>query len=871
MLISWSLLNSLIKIPKDINPIILCDLLNERGLEAYILNDISAIYKKLLIGKVEKNYNIKEKNIYKVDVSTKYLNIIHNIRLNIDDVVIVIEADTYLPGQKKYFKKFNNNNININAKICTLYDLGLSADVNTYLINLTKDYNLIGSNLKKILNYSDIILNVYIPNNRSDLFSYLGLAREILSFIYNKSYINYKINGIKKLLPELYYILKPLPIFKPLIFYFNNLNNKIKINIVDNNICEYYNINLIYILKKKSLKSLKSFLLVSGISPHNNITDVINFLIIFLGQQIKIFDLDKIKKNKISKFLDIKIKISTKKEEIHNENKKIILEKNDIVTYYNENPIALSGIIIDDKYSVDNTSTNIAMEIAYFNKKNIINTINNHNLKEIASNKIRYEINSQYNFTICELIKNLVLSMTNGILIASKNILNYSMKKTKILINLLNVSEIIGIKEIKIVNILNSFSSLGFKIIELDKENIKIIVPDFRSDISTNYDIIEEILKIITISSVKEELFFYKNIFRKPNIFKVYYEQIKKARSYLIGCGFSEVINYSFGNIIKYQKYKSIYNVNNDFISIKNPLTKNSVMRKSLIPDMLDNAINIIKKNINDNELKIFEYGRVFPELNPIGINYNYNILNVDDIEKDSPIKEMVLFSGILVSEKNKNGKHENILRSNFLYIKGILQGLLEYLGFSISFLNNQLECIKSNKSNYINKKEELTLFINIKNVDNLLSTKYEIGYMGRTNFSVKQEYEVILYEINFSLLFDILKNNNLFLKKINYEISQFPSIKRDISIIISQKLSVNKIIELIKNLQCCKNILKNIKIFDIFIGKNIDEEKKSMSISLEFRSYLKTLTNDEISKIMKIIFFEIKSNFSVKIRDGEF
>jgi len=866
MLISWNLLNSLIKIPKDINPEILCDLLNERGIETYLLDDISLIYRKLLIGKVKKSsYDKKNKNyIYKVDVNQKYLNIVYNECLNINDIIVLAQAGIYLPGIKQYVENFDKN---INARICSLYDLGLSANYNNHLINITKNSNYIGCNLENLLNYSDVILNIHIPNNRSDLFSYVGIAREILSFIYNKSYLNYKINKFKILLPELFYILKPMGKFNPLILSFINKNNKIKINI-SNNIYEYYSFNFLNILTPvESLNSLKSFLLIAGIAPSNTIEDIINFLIFFLGQHITIFDIDKIKKITLSNSLKIKIGLSEKKEIINKNDIEILLDENDITTYYNGVPAALSGIIVDDKYSIDKSSVNIGIEIAYFNNKRIINSINKHKIKEILINKLYHEIHSVYNVTINELLKNLILYMSRSILISSTQILNYSKIENKILINLNYVSEIIGIKEIKLSSFLSSFKALGFEVIIKDKLNIDIIIPSFRSDINTNYDIIEEILKILTISNVKEELYLYKNIIKKPDIFKIYYEYIKKARNYLKGCNFSEVINYSFDNISKYKKYKSIYNMDNQFIHIKNPLTKNSVMRKSLIPNIIDNAINIIKKDIKYNNFKIFEYGRVFESINSNGKNYNYNIIKEDDIEKDSPINEFTLFSGILVNLKNK--KLKNILESNFLYIKGILKGLLEYLGITISFIDNQLEFIESNKSNYINQGEELGLFINIKTPEGLCLKQYEIGYMGRMNFLLKQEYEIILFEINFSLLFDILKDNKLFSKKINYEIIQFPSIRRDVSIIVHKKLSVNKIVMLIKNLDCCKNILKNILIFDIFINNAIGERNKSLSIALEFRSSIKTLTNDEISIIMKNIFFEIKNKFLVEIRDG--
>ena len=561
---------------------------------------------------------------------------------------------------------------------------------------------------------------------------------------------------------------------------------------------------------KESPKFIKSRLIASGIRPINNVVDISNYVMLEYGQPLHFFDSDKLGN-------DIIVRMAKNEEKLKTlDNIDRILDDEDIVIANRDGAVGLAGVMGGASTEVLDTTKNITIEAAIFNPINIRNT-SKRILKSEASN--RFEKGIDYNRTkialdrACHLLEKYAdAKILDDYVIYS----NIDIEKKIINIKYDNIRNVLGmnISNDKINEIL---SRLGFKY-NINCDLLNIEVPSRRLDISIKEDIIEEIGRINGYSLMEGTLPFGSIKSGGISSYEKYKMDIK---SYLISLGLYDVITYT---LTSEEKSKQFTNDKFKNISVIDPLSDDKkVTRYSLIPSLLEVCEYNNARNIND--VNIFEMSNIYYEL-------------------DNKIVEKSICSCVMHGNYIVNNILKNTIPSSFYVIKGIIESLFSYLK-----LDDRYEFKNTELPKEMHPYRSASIYVNRKRV----------GLIGEVMPTIKKDTYV--FELDIDALYD-LKIRNIKYK----EISKYPTIVKDMAFLVDKDFEASNIINLIK--KNGTNILKNVSVFDVYTGTNIDENKKSISFKLVFSDVDRTLTDDEVMKIFNNIIDKVESTYDAKLRN---
>tara|TARA_X000001036_G_scaffold432262_2_gene467874 strand:- start:6816 stop:9242 length:2427 start_codon:yes stop_codon:yes gene_type:complete len=602
------------------------------------------------------------------------------------------------------------------------------------------------------------------------------------------------------------------------LFPMSSNTNIINVHVDNPNACpKYLGVTLSNIKVKPSPLWLQDFLKSIGVSPINNIVDITNYVLHDLGQPLHAFDADKIDGKVIVKTL----KNSTKFKTL--DNSEIKLSSDDLMICDENKPLCLAGIYGGNSSGISVSTKNVFLESAYFDPITIRKSAKRHNLNTDAS--FRYERGIDPEITEFALKRAVLLMIEYAGANISSEIQESSQplkEETKLFLKYDLISKTIGqsIPKEDLTNILNS---LDIKIENVSEEGIGLSVPRYRVDVTRPADIIEEILRVYGYNEINDSNELRIN-YVEYNLDSNYLLH-ERITNQLIGKGFSEIINNSIINP-EYDKLSETTSDKLKSIKILNPLgSELSQLRKTL----LYSALEVIAFNLNRQQknIKIFELGKT------------YSIDNKKFTENRS------LFIGLVKSKDSSNWINDlNI--TGFFYLKGIITNLLKNLGLD-SYIFESLN------SDFFSEGLSISL-------DNK-----EIGNFGLVNKNIRSSFgieeEVYATIINIDLLEKFNFKNKFKIK----EISKFPNIQRDFSILIDKEVSFKSIVDLSNKTE--KNILKSIELFDVYEGEKIPNDKKSYGIRFTFLDNRKTLTDNYVDRIMNKLKIQFENKFNAQLR----
>ncbi|WP_185854788.1 phenylalanine--tRNA ligase subunit beta [Blattabacterium cuenoti] len=550
-----------------------------------------------------------------------------------------------------------------------------------------------------------------------------------------------------------------------------------------------------------------------GIKPINNIIDITNFVMNELGQPIQVFDMDQIEgKSLIIK--NVKNKIYFNSED----NRKRILNEKDFIISDKIKPLSIAGIINETNLNVNIKTKNIFLGCAYFNPVDIRSIGIRHMIKTDA--RFRFERGVDPNLTVYALQRTALLIKKVTKCNISSDIMDIypnPIDPSTIKLRYQKIHDLIG-KKISEKNIKKILLLLEIVILDENKKSLLVLVPSYRIDVQREVDLIEEILRIYGLTQIKISKKI--QISPLPNFFYKTKEKIQKTIfNQLVNYGFQEIINPPIIN-----KNKDSLLLNSFFkreeIRILNPVNKSyNSMRSSLLFGMIDS----IKHNYNrgNQKIKFFEIGKIYYKSN-------------------NQFLEKTCLS-IALSEKNQN-KIIEPKSSLFFNLKGIIEQIFQRIGiFHYTQINSIHPFLKE------------SIFIKYKN-KNLVE-------LGKLKENLFKKQEIFYAEIDWEYLISIIQKK----KVIFVPFSKYPTSKRDLSFLVDKTISFEKIYQLIKEKE--KNLIKKIKIYDLYEGKDLPKEKKSYTISFFFESQEGTLTDLMMDEVMKKIEKFLKKKLGAKIR----
>jgi len=646
----------------------------------------------------------------------------------------------------------------------------------------------------------DYVLDIDIlPNRAHDCLSYIGVAKEVAILTGNKFKVpDIEFQEDKKL----------------------KTKDFIKVDIEDKKDCLRYAGKVIFGVKVcPSPKWLQENLKSCGLQPINNIVDIGNYIMLETGQPIHAFDLDKIKEKIIVRRAKNGEKIKTLDNKIYK------LDKDILVIADQKRAIGIAGIKGGESTGIDNTTKNILIEAANFDRKIIRKASQKLKLRTDASSRFENGIDINLIDFAQKRMAFMIKKIAEGDVL--KDMVDFYPKKRlpkKIKLDLKYVDKLLGIRisESKIKEI---FKKLNFKFSKIKDNKITIEIPTQRIDICMQEDLIEEIGRIYGYYNIPYVFPETTLALPKKNN-KVFWQ--KQCQNILKERGFSEVYNYSFVS----EEQKDIFICQDDkLLELENPISAlNKYLRPSLIPDLLKNAKDNLK--IFD-EVKIFELGNIFINGQKKG-------------NKDQKILEKKMLTGLL---SKKDVKDEG-----FYELKGIVDSLLNKLGIANIYYDDYEQTPEQSYLCLWHPKKCAEIKVNNR----------EVGFLGQIHPNIVEDMGIKQKVFVFDFDFDILVK--LFSTEHEYKpISFHPAAIRDLSILTPQG---TKVVEILNVINRAGGILvKDVDLFDIYSGEGIIQGKENFAFHIIYQANDRTLSSKEIDALQEKIIKALEKNIEWEIR----
>lgn len=761
--------------------------LESLGFEIENKKELNPNYENIVVGKVLEVYehpNADKVRITKTDVGNNIYEIVCGAwNFDVGAVVPVALPNSEIKDNFKIDKR-DIRGIQSNGMICSASELDLWDDHDGIL--LLDDKLLPGTDFSTIYSSNDFIWEVGVTPNRGDCMSYLGIAREL------SGYFNKKLKTKKSNL-------------KPTI---SNILNADSGKIKECN--SYGSVEIENFNVTNSSFEMRYRLTQVGTRIINNVVDITNYILYDIGQPLHAFDRDKL-------FGTISVRKAKNNEKITTLDSQVRkLDSNDLVITDNDKPIALAGVMGGLETEVSETTTNLLIESAYFDKVSIMKTSRKLNLISDAS--IRFERGIDYKIQRYGLERFLMeLKDNQAINYSEINVDDKgSLKNKKVILKYSEIKKLLGI------DLKESFIKKVLKFLmidsEVNKESVKFTPPSWRYDLDRPVDLIEEFAKHYGFNNFESTLpqGVHKN--NKGS----YWDLKSYLSSVLTSNNFQEVQTLSFVNNDK----NFLFNPEKKYVEVFNAIDQSSKFMRS---NLMSSLIDVYKLNYDQNNLSnsYFEINTVFDT-------------SKNKIYEDVPNQNIVL--GFLTSSTLSNT--DTRLKDQELdlyYVKNILTQLLS---------SYDLEPITKPgfHQNYS--------FSIIKNGQ-------IIGHFGQlaseTQMTLEFNNEIYLGEIYINKL----KLNNL--KEINYvPLSQYPFVKFDLSFSVPIDLSAHLLVDEINELLTENE--NSIEIFDDFQQEN----SRNLGIRIITRSYEKTYDDNETREILMNISQTLESKFNITLNSSK-
>lgn len=702
--------------------------------------------------------------------------------------VIVALPGCILPGDFQ-IKEGKIRGVESNGMICALFELGLEEkNDETYAAGITElpVSSKVGEDPLKVLGLDDTIYDLDNHKRRNnDCYYHIGFAYEVATVLNKRVH-----------LPESDY---------------HEIDESIKDKFsldVETKKCPYYIAKMVKNVKiGESPEFIKNRLKSAGMRSINNIVDISNYVMLEYGQPLHFFDYDKLGQH-------VLVRDAVDGEEIitlDGKNRK--LTENDIVITDGEKPVCIAGVMGGENTEVDESTTTVLIESAIFDAVSIRLTAQRLDLKSEASIRYGKGLNFEYTDEAIKRACFLLEKYASGEVLKDEikhDVIDKSEKRVDF--TKTDINKMLGI-ELTDEDVKTELTRLDFGY-TYENGIFHVVIPRRRLDVEANInDIAEEIGRF----------YGYENLVSKvprvPIRLGSYADDVrlrKMVSTRLRASGLNEAKTYTLTSpeMAKMFKYDNLENV-----ILPNPMSVDkSVVRTSILPSLIN----------------VFDYNKA-RKVNDILI---YEIAKTYDINYNETTKAAILMSGNYLT----NGVLGINVKVDFFVLKGIVENLLDYLGFK-----NRYSFVQANDLPEMHPNMSARIMLD----------RNEIGIIGRVHPSIKKD-EIYVCELNLNSLLSRVK-------PIKYKTaSKYPSIEKDFAFIVNNDVTNAEMKEAIK--KSAGRILDSVNIFDIY--ENIEEGKKSMAYKLVFKDETRTLSDEEVMVVFNKVIKDIETKFDAKLRN---
>lgn len=574
----------------------------------------------------------------------------------------------------------------------------------------------------------------------------------------------------------------------------------------------YSSVSISGVTIKTSPDWLQDKLKVIGIRPINNIVDITNYVLHDLGQPLHAFDADEIAGKKV-----IVKKVADKTPFITLDGVSRELSDEDLMICDAEKPITIAGVYGGKNSGVSEKTTHIFLESAYFNSVSVRKTAKRFGLKTDAS--FRYERGTDPEMTVFALKRAalLIQELAGGeISSAVGDLYPDPVAPFDVEVSYKNITGLIG-AAIPAQQIRDIITSLGITVAAETAEGLSLKVPTYKVDVTRECDITEEVLRIYGYNNIE--------IPTKINASLAFTAKPDKEQTQhviadmLTANGFLEIWCNSLT--------KGAYSKNEEeVVRILNPLSSDlNVMRQSLLMPALESIA--YNQNRKSADVKFYEYGKT------------YHLINEKYVERP---RLLVILSGS-ESTESWNQKPSPV---SFYHIKAVVDGVIGRLGIS----SYQTEEVSDGNFafglKYFRGPQPIVTFGAVTAAD-----KKQTGV----------DKDVYYADFDWALLLDMVRKN----KVLSKEIPKYPAVRRDLSMLVDLEVTFDALKTIAFKTE--KKLLKDVQVFDVYLGDKLPENKKSYALSFTLQDDQQTLTDKQIDAVMQKIIVNLAQTAKAEIR----
>ncbi|MFT6625457.1 MAG: phenylalanyl-tRNA synthetase beta chain [Cycloclasticus sp.] len=772
----------------------LSEKLTMAGLEVDSVSTAAAVFSGVVVGEVlsvEQHPNADKLSLCKVSIgNAEPLDIVcgaSNVRTSLRIPVAIVGA--ILPGDFK-IKPSKLRGEPSNGMLCSEQELGL-ADSADGLMELPADAP-IGVDIRDYLKLDDSIIEVDLTPNRADCLSIEGIAREIACFT------NLPLVNTTPVVPEASL----------------DITQNVIVDAAED--CPRYLGRVIKGIDRTAQTPIwmQEKLRRCGQRSLGPLVDVTNYVLLELGQPLHAFDLDKIDG-------DIIVRRASAKEPLTLLNGQTIeLDEDVLVIADSKQALAFAGVMGGESSSVNDETTDIFLECAFFSPLSIAGKSRKFGLHTDASHRFERGVDPELCYRALDRAVELLISIAGGQLGPLTDVSSGESLPVchKIPLRLERIKRVLGI-ELTAESIEAYFIALGMQVEKSSNEWL-ITAPSYRFDIAIEADLIEEVARLYGYDNLPQNSL---SISGSLVSVEEKIQPIDRIKDLLVDLGYQEAITYSFTDE---SALKSL-TPNDELYRLKNPISSDlSVMRTTLWAGMLKAVDGNLKRN--EETVRFFETGLKFTI-------------------KDGQLQQDQMLSLIATGRARPEQWGEASRAIDFYDIKHDVEAILALNGSTLGyqFKKASHEALHPGQTaELINKEGE------------------QVGFIGLLHPSLESEFDIKKPVYLVELKQALIQTRTI---PVFEQISKYPSVRRDLALIVDEKLHVNEIIDYIYQQQ---GIVKEVVVFDIYQGKGIETSRKSVALGLILQDNSKTLTEPEIEELITELLKNLKTLFNAQLRE---
>ena len=683
--------------------------------------------------------------------------------------------------------------------LCSEKDLGLSEDHSG--IWLLPDQTPVGVPLDEALGIKDVLMEIAITPNRGDCLSIVGIAREVAALC--KTHVKYPSIAVHESSPL--------------------ISTLTSVTIDDPEGCPRYAARVIQGVRTgPSPQWLKNRVEALGVRSINNIVDVTNYVMMELGQPLHAFDFKRLRERRI-----VVRKASPGERFTTLDGIERDLPEGAVLICDGVGPVAIGGIMGGLNSEIAPDTRDVLIESAYFNPPSIRRTSRSLGLKTEASYRFERGIDPDGVIRALDRVAELMHEVGGGDIAAGRiDVYPNLIKAPEIVLRVDRANRFLGTRlssgEMKEI-----LEQIEMRVEALDSNRLRVIVPSFRSDITREVDLGEELARLsgydgIPVTSPVAAL--------EAADFDPHQRVRGEMKNLLVGAGFFEVINYSF---ISYESIRKLRYPEGDPllapIRLKNPLSdEQAVMRTTLLPGLLNNARNNFYHR--SENFRIFELSKVF-------------IRRKEDVQAD----EIHHLAGVIAGKRDPQTLYGDA-DVDYTDVKGIVEAICSLLRIDgVGF-----------------RAESLPPWLDPGGSASVFAGGERLGELGKVHSEVLEAYDLkrpaFVFRLDFDRLFTLRGPAPFF-----SGLPKFPPVPRDIALIANEKLPVEEPLEYIRSLN--EPLMESVEIFDIFRSDQIGAGKKSIGYRLTYRASDRSLTDEEVNVLHDELVRKVTARFGMSLR----